>query len=219
LYSLPLISRSWILNYLRGSLPFAVFAVIGVANAQVTFNNVAASYTLNPGATTRNWIVSSNGAAMTIDFTQNAPPFKVGDGTGFSTGTSAITYDVTATNAISSIDLLLQGDVELFGRIQVNESVSNINGSLGSLAAVILGSSHQGGADGAFTRTYHLDFSQAVTSFSVTQTLAIDISGQELPSPSIAVVGTVEQNLSVPEPGSFAIVGLGILALLRKRKR
>jgi hypothetical protein len=204
----------------RTILPIAAVAVFAVAaQAQTAYSNINATYTLNPGGSTFNWIVSQNVPPMTIDFTQNAPAFKVGDTTGFSGGTSTITYDVTSSIAITGVDLLLQGNVLDFGRIQWGASAATGAGSLGSISGSILGGSYALGSNGAFTNIYHLQFSQAVTSFSITETFGLDINGQSLPSTSVATLGTVENNFAVPEPGSLAALGLGGLALLRRRRK
>src|SRR4051812_13136088 len=89
------------LRYLRSFLPLAFFAAFGAAQAQTVFSAISASYTLNPGAVTRNWTVAQNQPPMTIDFIGNAPAFKVGAGTSFSTGTSTITYNVVSSVALS----------------------------------------------------------------------------------------------------------------------
>ncbi len=209
------------MGILRKSLPLVgLGCVFSAAHAQFAFSNISATYSMTPSSGTINWIVNQNASAMTIDFTGNAPPFKVGDSTGFSTGTSTITYNVTSTAAITSVDLTLEGDVELFGRVQYTEAVTSGANNLGSLSGSVLGSSYSGGTDGAFTRVLHLNFSQSATSFSVSQTLASDINGQGLPSTSVALVGTVEQNFrAVPEPASIACLAFGLGALVRLRRK
>jgi hypothetical protein len=208
------------LKNLRGFLPLALCAVSGIASAQVTFSNVVAPYTLNPGSVTTNWIVNQNGPAGTIDFSGGAPAFKVGDSTPYSTGTSSINYDVTSTAPISSITWTMQGDVEDFGRVQYVLSASNGSGSLGSNSGSILGVSYNGGVNGAFTRVLTLTLSQAVTSFHVTTTLNSDINNQGLPSTSVALVGLVENNMNpVPEPATLAALGLGAIALIKRRRK
>jgi len=190
------------------------------AQAQFSFNNVSATYSMNPDSGTINWIVTPDPAAMTIDFTQNAPAFKVGDSTNFLYGTSAITYDVTSSAPITSVVLTLQGDVEQYGEITTLEQVTSSGTSLGSVSDTIQGSSYSGGVDGAFTKVYHLDFSQAVTSFSVSQVMGSDIGDQSTPSSSLALVGTVEQNFTaVPEPVSLVGLALGAIAVVRRKRR
>jgi hypothetical protein len=208
------------LRILRSAFPIGLMTLVAGAHAQMVFSNVNASYTLNPGSVAANWFVFPDGAGMAIDFTQNAPAFKVGDSTSFSTGSSTITYDVTSPIAITSIDLTIQGQVEDFGEILFGEDVTVGATNIGSTSGSIQGASYSGGTNGAFTKLVHLDFSQAVTAFSVSQTMASDINNQNLPSSSIALVGTVEQNFSpVPEPTTFVGLGLGAAALLRRKRK
>lgn len=204
------------MNTLRRFLPFALVSVAGLAHGQISFSSIAATYSLTPGTGSIAWVIHQNQPPGSIDFTQNAPAFKVGDHTGISSGTSSITYNVTSTAPVTSIDLLLQGDVQDFGRIQYGESING--GSLGSVTGSILGASYTGGTNGEYTRLVHLDFTQAVTAFSVTQTLTADVNGQTLPSTSVASVGIVEQNFAVPEPTTIAGIALGVAALARRKK-
>ena len=205
---------------LRGFLPLALCALCGAAHAQMSFSGIVATYQLNPGATNVNWVVTPNASSMLIDFTGGAPAFKVGDSTNFTTGTSNITYNVTSSIAINSVTMLLQGDVEDLGRIFYTQSANGPSGSLGTISGSVLGGSYSGGANGGFTRNVVLNFSQAVTSFSVTQTMTADINGQPIPSTSVALVGTVEQNFTpVPEPATAAGLALGAIALLRRRRK
>jgi len=210
------------LKFLRIMTPLALSAVCSVAYGQANFSSISAFYSMTPASGTINWIVNTNSPAYTIDFTQNAPPFKIGDTTGFSTGSSTISFNVTApTLAIKAVDLVLQGDVEAFGRIQFSESVSDGSGSLGTITGSILGASWGGnGVNGAFTKVYHLDFSRSVNSFTVNKSFFMDINEQQLPSSSIALVSIVEQNFTpVPEPASIACLAAGAIALIRRRKK
>jgi len=205
----------------RNLLSLALCATAAAASAQISLSSISANYTLNPGATTLAWFNFVDSAGLSVDFTQNAPAFRVGASTTFSTGSSTITYNVTSVSAIGSVDLVLQGDVENFGRIQFSESATASSNSIGSISGSILGASYSGGANGAFTNIYHLNFSQAVTSFSMSETMSEDINGQSLPSASLAVVGTVEQDFAaaVPEPASMVGLALGAIALIRRRRK
>ncbi len=189
------------------------------AQAQVVFSNISASYTLNPGPSTFAWQTFPDSTAGIIDFVSTADPFKVGAGTGYSTGTSTVSYSVTSTLPITSITMVLQGSVFHSGGVNYLTTVSDNVGSLGSVSGLIQGSDF-GGVDGAFTLPLTINFSRAVTSFDVQNMFAIDINGNSLPSESIASIGLIEQNMrtTVPEPASLAAIGLGLAAFLRKRR-
>lgn len=201
------------------ALSIAAIAAFGFANAQYSFTNVNATYSVdNVGPI--NWITNANSTMGTIDFSQNAPAFKVGDSTGYSVGFSRITFDVTSSVAIDGIDLIMQGTVIDWGRVQFGENVHVGGTTIGSISGSILGGNYTGGANGGFSNVYHIDFNQAVTEFSVTKEFDLDINGEPLPSTSIAGLSLVEQNLTpVPEPASLAALGAGALALLRRRSR
>lgn len=189
------------------------------ANAQVVYSNVNATYTLNPAGGSFNWTAIPNGAEQTIDFVGMSPAFKVGAGTGFSTGTSIISYDVTAVNPVGSLSMVLQGNVIDFGRITYTTTVTSGSTTLATFTGTILGDSYTGGVDGAFTLPLNLSFSAGSSSFTVTNSFSLDINGQSLPSTSIATLGLVEQNLRpVPEPATLSALGLGALALIRRRR-
>jgi hypothetical protein len=208
------------LKYLRSLLPLALCAAFGVAHAQVTFSNINATYSMNPSSGTINWLVFPQGPTGMIDFTQNAPAFRVGSSTLFTDGASRITYDVTSATALNGFDILIQGDVENFGLVNYSIIASTGSGNIGTVSDAVLGASYTGGVNGAFTKTYHLTFTQAVTSFSITHLSNIDINGQSVPSTSLALIGTIEHNFtSVPEPATMIGLALGASAMLRRRRR
>lgn len=194
-------------------------AVIQAAYGQATFNVVNAYYTLNSSGPFA-FNVTPNTTTMTIDFVPTAPAFKVGDSTGFSSGVATIIYTVSSAVPIYGIDMLIQGDVQQWGEINWTETAESGNVNLGSINGSWKGSSYAGGVDGPFTQLAHLTFSQGVTEFKVKKTFDIDIAGQTLPSDSIATVGLIEQNMTpVPEPASLIAMGVGALALLRRRRK
>lgn len=209
------------LNNLRRLLPLALMACFGVAQAQFVFSG-SASYSMNPNSGTINWLVNQDTVNGTIDFTQNAPAFKVGGSTQFVSGLSTITYNVTSTAPIWGGVFVFQGDVELAGEINIYDTATSGANTLATSFARYTGSSYAGGVDGAFTHVVTLGFNQAVTSFSISEQIAIDDSNNNPPTASLAMVGTVEHNFSttpVPEPASIAGLALGAVALLRRKRK
>jgi hypothetical protein len=162
-------------NLSRLALVAVLGAVVQAANAQASFSVVAAYYTLDASGPF-NFTVNSNSAAMTIDFLPGAPAFKVGDSTEFGSGVGTIIYTVTSQIPIGGIDMTIQGDVEQWGELNWTETAEFGNINLGSISGFKKGSSYSGGADGAFTQTAHLNFSQPVFSFKVKKTFDIDIA-------------------------------------------
>lgn len=189
------------------------------AQAQVTYSNISANYTLNPAGGTFSWSAFPAGPSQTIDFVGASPAFKIGAGTGFSTGTASISYDVTPTLSIGSIVMILQGNVADFGRINYTTTITQGSNTLMTISGQILGDAYTGGTDGAFTTPLTAAFVPTTQPFTVTNTFTLDINGQSLPSSSLATLSIVEQNLRpVPEPASLAALGLGAIAILRRRR-
>lgn len=193
--------------------------IVHLASAQANFSLVAGYYTLDSsGPFSFNYI--PNSSAMTVDFTATAPSFEVGDSTTFGSGVGTIIYTVTTNIPIIGIDLTLQGNVQQWGQVNWTETAETGNVNLGSINGSWKGSSYSGGIDGAFTQTAHLTFSQAVQSFKVKKTFAIDIGANRPPSQSVAQVSLIEQNMDpVPEPASLIGLALGASALIIKRRR
>jgi hypothetical protein len=187
--------------------------------AQAVFTPVTAYYTLDSSGPF-NFTFIPNGPAMTVSIIPTAPAFKVGDSTPFGTGTGEIIYNVLSQRPITGIDLVLQGNVNLFGEVNWTETAEDGAGNLGSIVGSWRGSSYAGGVDGGFTQTARLNFNHAVTAFTVKKSFFIDIGANRPPSPSVAEISLIEQNLvPVPEPGTIAGLVLGAGALLARRRK
>jgi hypothetical protein len=206
-------------RYFRLALVLGCALGVQLAGAQVVFTLESAYYTLDSsGPFNFNFIPDS--VNKKVDFIPIAPSFLVGDSTTFGSGVATIIYSVTSTVPITGIDLVLQGDVEQFGEINWTETAEAGTLNLGIINGFKKGSQYAGGVDGSFTQLAHLSFSQAVTSFKVKKTFDIDIAGHLPPSPSIAGVSLIEQNLTpVPEPASLLAIALGFSAIAARRRK
>lgn len=205
------------MKFAKIALITGLAGVLQFAGAQV-FTLQAAYYTLDSSGPF-NFNYQPNDGALTVDFTPTAPAFKVGDSTGYSSGTATIIYTVNSPVPILGIDLVLQGNVIEWGEINYTEIAEAGAMSLGSISGQVVGSM-RGGTDGAFSIVDHLDFNQAVQQFKVKKTFDIDIAPEMAPSTSLANVSVIEQNMDpVPEPASLAAIGVGLAALLARKRR
>lgn len=206
-------------NLRRLALVASVGVFAQVAQAQATFTLETAYYTLDSsGPFAFNYFPDSTN--MKVDFTGTAPAFKVGGSTQFGSGVGTIIYTVTTQTPIMGLDMLIQGDVELWGKVNWTETVEAGTDILGIMNGTDRGSAYSGGVDGAFTEVKHLDFSRAVTSFKVKKTFDLDIAANRPPSDSLATVNLIEQNLDpVPEPVSIIGLAMGALALVARRRK
>lgn len=196
-----------------------VCALAAAGAAQAQFINLAALYDLNPGVHDVPWITHIDPGGPTLDFTTNAPAFKVGASTGFVSGVGRFGYTLDGSVGWDYIDLVLQGDVEGLGVINYIFTAMPPNGQNTNVNGVVRGGSWAGGHDGAFTHVDRLNLN-GPGDWQIYLYMTIQVPDQPIPTSDVASVGLVEENIAVtPEPATLAIVAAGAAALLRKRRR
>ncbi len=199
---------------LRLIIPAAALFV-GVAGAEaVTFDNVV--ITAPPLSTGATYAAIGN----TISFF--TPSALVGDPVApLRSGLLSIQYDAhigADPGAFSSITNDTVGVVLGSGQIDFSEDIFEIDG-LGNEIGGPIG--HIGGSytvasstpwdeTGSFSRAAKNIRAKKVYLLSAVDTHALDL----------AAIGIINQHFeSVPEPASFAVLGLGIVAVLKRRKK
>lgn len=193
------------------------------ANAQIVYSNVTATVSYLPaGGFNIPW-ATQGPFNQIIDFFAGQVPVVVGDSTQNVFATVNIVYEANSSNAyaVSQIGMVIQGSVFDWGRITWSETVEDLNNGgvvVGQKSGEFLGASYTGGSNGAINFSDTLVLSSPVTYFKVKKTFTLDIDGQTLPTPTLATLGLVEQNL-VPEPATAAAIGIGLLSLAALRRR
>lgn len=191
-----------------------LFGLIGGAavagNAQ-TFNTTLFSSTI--AGVTANFVTSGN------SYTANLTGFQIS--AGQLTGDIAWVFDFNS-NPVAAYDSVtieiggetINGVVDIFG----NEKVFDMSGAPLEVAnGLITGSGSGGGTMEAWTVTQTFNFSQAVT-LGRAQKDILFVDG--FFGTGISDIKYIKQTFNpVPEPASMAALGLGAVALIRRRRQ
>jgi hypothetical protein len=193
-----------------------VFAATVCAGAHaITFSNVIIASP--PLSNNSSWVASGNAISF---FTPNA---IVGDPTDpLRAGTLNIQYDATdfggpgffAVDATVNLGQILQGSGTIFFLEQVFELDANgneIGGPIGTISAMFDANS------GPFW-SETIVFSRSVTNLRAKKSFTL--SAPDSGAFDIAAVAQINQSIHVvPEPATMAALGLGAVALMRRRRR
>ncbi len=192
---------------------FVAFIVVAAAASQaVTFSNfVVGSAPLSTG-----WSQNSIGNSVSFFF----PNAIVGDNQTLTSGTVNIQYDAAsgpamiANQAVVNLGAFFAGTgTVLFTEliIELDANGNEVGGNIGSISHVFAPNSNP-----VWSGT--INFSRQVTNFRAKKSftlLAPDVANQL----DLAAIGIVNQNVQVvPEPATMTALGLGIAALLRRKR-
>lgn len=179
--------------------------------------------------------VQSDTTNGNIDFFPSAPGLAAGDSTGVGFRAYSFTYMVGAPAPVNQVGMVLLGTIGGTGRLSLEEDVFKINADNSeTLVGSISNTLFDNGtvlARGAFTLTgsnfTYVDNTPVLpnlANYKVKKSFVLQVTdfGTQAFNPLVDFVSLslVQQNHSpVPEPASFAVLGVGAIALLRRRRR
>lgn len=196
-------------------------AISGAANANFSYNIIQSDIMFQPSGSVVNVPFVSGGPENNhVDHLTGVAGALVGDGSGNSSAVVTIIYEVDTNGKgpVNQLNLTILGAVFEFGRINWSDVVMDMNNNVVlNASGSFLGSSYQGGSDGAIVFNQSYTFAP-LHQFRVVKTFELDINNMPLPSASIAALTLVEQNW-VPEPASMIALSAGLAGLVLRRRR
>jgi hypothetical protein len=189
---------------------FGALMISAAQASAITFTNVTFAGTpqLISGA-------SFTTGATDIDF--SLPNAVVGDFQPLRQGSVIITYEAMSDTPMVMDQMVLTVLGGLFGsgQIQFSEVIEDMvnPGIIGSSGVININNNNQ------LPWSQNIEFTRATTHIKVKKEFFL-IAEPDTPALDLARISLVEQNLVVvPEPGTMAAVGLGLTALIARRRR
>lgn len=189
-------------------------AVAGVANA-VTFSNVSISAA--PLSNFSSYWSSGNAISF---FT---PMAVVSDATApMRTGNLTIQYDADSSSMMVAnvVGVALGTALQGSGTVAFTESIYNLDCNTNTVTGLIGFDSYTFVAGGPTVYSNTISLTQSTQCIRVVKTFAL--SALDTPVNDLAALAVVNQNIQtspVPEPATFAALGLGVVAVMRRRRK